>query len=393
MSARSVPLAPGETLIHVGMPKTGTTAIQNAAATRRKALSRQGVCYPGTGLNHQRACNALMERSTKLRPAPPRSAWDAIRNELRANAGRVGWLSYEQIVQADDRQARRFVDELGAGVAVVVGVRPYAEMVASAWQQWVREGEEAPIDRWVADVLRPSPESWSAGQFWVRHDLTAIVERWVSLIGPERVAVVVVDRRAPSAIFGAFEELVALRSGTLSRAARRGAGRENRSLSWVEVELVRDVLARVRATGVSMDRVEVERLINRGAVPAIQERRTPSPEPRVALPAALARKFAAVGDASADAVRRSGARVFGDIRSLGGGDAAAELEPPSRAPRDLVDAFARGLASTTGRRRGFDRAATIVGSDGGADDLSWPTAVDALAAMVAEAREALGEAR
>lgn len=44
------PIAPGAVLAHVGMPKTGTTAIQMALSAVRDKLVANGVVIPGTGI-------------------------------------------------------------------------------------------------------------------------------------------------------------------------------------------------------------------------------------------------------------------------------------------------------------------------------------------------------
>jgi len=56
MSDPIVPAIPeNSVLLHVGLPKTGTTALQNAAANQRAALLEHGVRYPGDRHNHSNA--------------------------------------------------------------------------------------------------------------------------------------------------------------------------------------------------------------------------------------------------------------------------------------------------------------------------------------------------
>ena len=49
------PIANGEVLLHVGLHKTGTTALQVALADARLDLEQHGVCYPGTSTYQHRA--------------------------------------------------------------------------------------------------------------------------------------------------------------------------------------------------------------------------------------------------------------------------------------------------------------------------------------------------
>ena len=49
-------LPPRTRLFHIGIPKSGTTSLQVAAAAKRSELLRQGVLYPGVKVN-QRGAN------------------------------------------------------------------------------------------------------------------------------------------------------------------------------------------------------------------------------------------------------------------------------------------------------------------------------------------------
>jgi len=56
------PIEPGDVLLHVGLHKTGTTALQVALADARTDLAAHGVRYPGTGTFHHRAILAGADR-------------------------------------------------------------------------------------------------------------------------------------------------------------------------------------------------------------------------------------------------------------------------------------------------------------------------------------------
>ena len=48
-------MAQGKVIIHVGGPKTGTTALQIALSENRKDLRSQGILYPGDKWHHANA--------------------------------------------------------------------------------------------------------------------------------------------------------------------------------------------------------------------------------------------------------------------------------------------------------------------------------------------------
>ena len=56
-------LPPSSIALHVGVHKTGTTALQAALADARPELIQRGVLYPGKKAAHHGAALGLMERS------------------------------------------------------------------------------------------------------------------------------------------------------------------------------------------------------------------------------------------------------------------------------------------------------------------------------------------
>ncbi|WP_062299473.1 hypothetical protein [Demequina maris] len=328
------PLNPGATLLHIGLPKTGTTAVQAAAAQLRGPLLEQGVCYPGIALNHGTASNALMGRSTAVFEAGPRARWERIADELRSHPDAIGWLSYEQIAQATPAVARRFLDELGPDLHVVITARAYVSVLPSAWQQWVKDAGDAPFETWIARVLdvrdrEGGTEGSGPGTgFWRQHDLPAIARVWADLLGPERVHVVILDKSRPALLFDAFEGLLALEPGTLA-SAPRDALLSNRGMSRAEAELAQGVNALAHAAAAPVDPRVYYRVMRNGAISAVLRDREPTQdEGSIAASAPLAARFAHEGAAAARALAGLGVDVVGDLEALG----ALPGNPPAEAP-------------------------------------------------------------
>src|SRR3954447_10177543 len=62
-ATRPTPLPERSVLVHIGMHKTGTTAMQTLLAQQRPSLLEQGVVYPGTGEDHHRLARSLTQQA------------------------------------------------------------------------------------------------------------------------------------------------------------------------------------------------------------------------------------------------------------------------------------------------------------------------------------------
>ncbi|MBF0817686.1 hypothetical protein E4U02_14865 [Microbacterium paludicola] len=315
---KTAALPPGARLLHIGQPKTATTTLQAAAASRREELLAHGVIYPGTGLNHGIETSALMERqSPAWSRVPDRSRWDALRAEVEAAPAHRAFVSYELIVQADDAAARRFADELGENTYVVITVRAFAPMLPSVWQQYVKSGRAISLRGWLGreflgDGVRHAARE-GAG-FWAEHDLAAQVRRWSGVVGPDRVIVVIADKHDPARVTDAFEDLLDLPRGLLRLPQPTGAA-VNRSLSPLETRLVLDI-NRLLPSRV-LPRSSYYALIRDGVVATIQQRRSPGPdEGEAGVGRRVAEHVARAAATFVAALRDSGVRVVGDDASL-----------------------------------------------------------------------------
>jgi hypothetical protein len=360
-SASNRTLAPGSHLLHIGLPKTGTTAVQNAAAGLRGELLAQGVCYPGDALNHGREANALMGRGTLLREAGDRAQWDELRAELARHAPAIGWISYEQIVQSDAEQATRFVDELGADVHVALTVRNYPAVFASAWQQWVKDAGTIRMYDWLESLVGDRAGGPEVEGFWRRNDVRRIAKVWSDVVGPQRVHIVVLDKARPQLLFDAFEDLLGLRAGTLEGAPRTGLS-DNRSLTFAEAALVRGVNEIVEGNPLSPSRVDYYRLMKYGAVAAIlRDRTAPADEAAIRVPGDLSAHIAQLGAEAAGELTRLGVDVIGDVNELSAGATdAPRLDEPADYDARLVALAITGAVSGAARAGiNFDKRARV----------------------------------
>ncbi|MDO9063283.1 MAG: hypothetical protein Q7U41_01825 [Microbacterium sp.] len=322
----------GTRLLHIGLPKTGTTSIQYAAHTQRQLLGRHGVVYPGRELNHNRQVSAAIGRVSELWAEPPSVyEWHALLRELRARPGDRALISYEQLTEASPRGARRLVRALGRRrTHVVITVRALGTLLPSVWQQYVKTGYSGRFDTWAADMLADPPRLGGTPSFWIRHDATAQLAKWIRAAGRDRVTVVIPDGARPEVLTNAFERMLDLPEGLLRVAMDDGYG-ANRSLSGTEAEIVRRLNARLDGREVPLG--QYNRYVTQGAVARVQRHAAADVDDgRVRLPPELAPRVMQLQQQFADRLERSGVRVIGDRSQLiaapatGADDVASTIE-------------------------------------------------------------------
>ncbi len=320
------PIPEGSVLLHIGPPKTGTSALQGACHSCREAMLEQGVRYAGRTQQSGRAAYAVLGRThPTLGGAPSIHHWRRLVAEVRnAREARV-FVSSEFFAGADDAQAARIVDELGGErVHVALTLRPVSRILASRWQQNVQEGARYSYDQWLRWVFE-QPDEGKGATFWSRQRHDRLAARWARIVGASRLSAVMVDERDRSAIFHAFEGLLALRSGTLVPQDDTA----NRSMTAAEIELVRALNEAFAAEGIA--RPLLYKMITRGTALYMKGRAPSREEARQETPAWAIQRADAIGRESATAIRALGVTVIGNLEALGGStphDAALATIPP-----------------------------------------------------------------
>lgn len=135
-----------ELIVHCGLHKTGTTALQNFLLANRETLKAQGVLYPQTGvpqgLSGQH--NLAWEMARDRRYRSEAGNLDALFAEIAGFSGRVVLSSeeFETSIQHPDRWARVMARTEASGLAVhiVVYVREVSAQLRSVYLQKLRSG-------------------------------------------------------------------------------------------------------------------------------------------------------------------------------------------------------------------------------------------------------------
>lgn len=356
------PIGKGEVLLHVGLHKTGTTALQVALADARPILPEHGVRYPGNRTYQHKAVLAGARRSYGWQDrggsVPPRKHWKRLLKEAKWSGRTI--VSSEFMDDIKPEAGAKIIEALGgvSKVHVVVTLRAIGSILPSAWQQHVKSGMTLTYSQWLKAILRDEPTPRSE-RFWWRHDQVKQVQRWADLIGTDRTHVVIIPEGDRDAIFTAFEGLLALPAGLL---AQRQGLIQNRSMTAAEAELVRRLNIEL-TSDMSWD--EFNSLVRRGLVLNMVENRRPAPdEEKLATPKWAAQRAQELGQEFADGVAALGVNVIGDPAALAVLARSGSTSKPEALAMDAAVAGLKGvLLESLQERRKLAEIAAVPSSE------------------------------
>lgn len=313
-----VPAIPADgVLLHVGVHKTGTTAIQAAFADARGDLQAHGVRYPGKLQAQHRAALALLGRpwgwNSRGGSIMDRRHFDALIRRSAKHDGRVV-ISSEFFCEAPEDKARETIDALGGAdnVTVVVTLRNLGKLLPSSWQQYLKYGLTTAYEKWLEDVFANPGASKISPTFWRRHDHGDVLTRWSTAVGAQNVNVLVLEDVDRSAQFRAFAQMLAVPEDVL---VSRMDLTSNRSMTAAEAELLVRLNKRVKK---QMQWTDYVRLVRRGVALRMVEGRDPGPqEPRLRTPDWALDAAAEQGAKSVATIRDLGVNVYGNLDALG----------------------------------------------------------------------------
>jgi hypothetical protein len=357
------PLPRGTRLVHVGPPKTGTTALQASFHRQRGALLRQGVRYAGRARHSASAVLAVSGRPAFDQDEGPPSIdrWLELVADVRTAVEPRVVISSEFFAETPSEAIPRIVGDLGGpAVHVVVTLRPLARIVPSQWQQYVQSGMRLGFEPWLRSVLADPPGS-ATPTFQRRHRHADLVARWAEVVGADHVTVVVVDERDHDQLFRVFEQLLGLGDGSLTPRPDVA----NRSMTVPEIEAVRAFNVAFRGAG--LGNALFHRVMHFGAATFMKLRPPAADEPRIELSPWAVRRCAELSHEIVARIRDLGVRVVGDLDSLATtpdpGPADGDADPcisPAIAGR-----MAMGIAVATRLARARRRASGASGASDG----------------------------
>lgn len=343
-------------VLHVGLPKTGTTFLQGLLATHRDRLLEGGVLYPLV------RPGAMFHGAVEIRgsaakfgldPAEIAGTWASLCQRARDYDGTTV-LGHEVLAGATPDQIAAAVGPLhGLEVHVVVTARDLGRQATAHWQEEVKLGATFSFADFEREQLRADTgrdQGPDAGgvrpHFWHAQDFADALRRWSADLPAERVHLVIgpTPGSPTTELWRRFAAAAGVDPAVLD------AGQEtpgNPSLGSAEIALLRAVNA---ALAGRLDARDRNRVVKRGWAEAVLATR-PGPRPRT--PAALAAVFDPVTRDWVAETWAAGYAIHGSVDDLdpvlaGPGEPEPDVDLP---PGADASAIAGDLVAEVERRR------------------------------------------
>jgi hypothetical protein len=334
-------MTPRRLILHVGLSKSGTSALQAVVATSRPELAGHGVAVP---LSRRPAVERVLLRPLGWRPGSgfvgPRAPDPLARltRRLRSVALHDALISSEDLAELDGPTARSVVAlarSEGFEVKLIVTARAWAHQLPSEYQQFLKHRLTDTFPDFL-DAVRTS-EGFYGRHFRLRQDLAQVCARWAADVPPENVHVVVLPRRAEDRdfIFTEVSDILGVPASVLPPHRRDVNGSygvlEAEVYRRLNIELARLLPGRTQRTLGPVRRVLSAGALKRGA------------SPRIVLPPDQLSWVSAESMRQVTALAGKGFSIHGDLQWLLA-DARDTASPPVLREEDVSQAAIETLA-------------------------------------------------
>ncbi|CAN5126257.1 hypothetical protein BH24ACT12_BH24ACT12_11300 [soil metagenome] len=303
--------------VHVGPPRTGTTAVQQLLWTNRKQLNSEGIRVPGRvrGLQFAAVTELVYGVGVPAGEQARPGSWAELTGEVLAHDG-PAVISHERLSTSDEATVARLLEDFAAReVHIIYTIRDLLAIVLSAYPAMLKRGRVLTFDEYVARAVAGVPEE----QVWKTRAGNAL-RRWGAVVPPERMHVVTVPPpTAPRTLL--WERFCSVIGHDPSNGTTE-ATRTNESVGVVEA----DFLNRLNSLAGEDWRPEHQQFVRRVLTPRLLSQR--EGQRRIQLTdrearAALARQTQAL----ATEIGTRGFHVVGDLSDL-----QVEIDPPQLDP-------------------------------------------------------------
>ena len=228
--------------VHVGVPKTGTTYLQDVLFRNRRELARAGVLYPAAyPEEHFDAVVDLRDMTFGGFEDPDlRGRWERLARSATRWRGHTVVLSHELLAGADaDAVAAATYSLADHEVHVVLTARDLGQQVPAMWQEYVKNHSTVEFAAYAERLTRAPRKGKAALVFWRQQHIVEVLRRWSANVPDDRLHVVTVPPPGsePALLWRRFAAAIGLSAEEYdSTPAAR-----NSSLGFTETELLRRV--------------------------------------------------------------------------------------------------------------------------------------------------------
>lgn len=230
--------------LHIGLPKTGTSFLQQTLRANEATLRQQGVCLPGRRGDHfwaaLDACGLTARRSLRVDPERVRGAWPRLLEEARSWPGTVLFTN-ELFSGASGSAIARIVEDLSpAEVHVIVAVRDLARALPATWQQTLKAGDITPLGDYICGLRGSTPDGVRSPRVLFPNRMLA---HWQQHLKPEHIHLITIPPKGSprDVLWQRFSEILGVDpdSCTLPGTVNESLGPAEAELLWrVNVHLV-----------------------------------------------------------------------------------------------------------------------------------------------------------
>jgi hypothetical protein len=233
-------------VLHVGLPKTGTTYLQTVLAHHRDALRETGVLYPFVRPQAM-FLGAVEVRGSRekfgLTAEDVAGTWQALCDRVLSHAG-TSVISHEILGGAEpDEIAAALAPLAGIEVDVVVTARDLGRQATAHWQEEVKLGDTRSFAELERDQLRADVPEGARPHFWHAQDYAAALRRWATAVPAERVHLVAgpPPGAPPDVLWHRFAEACDVSQEADAVVDADAVAPANRSLTTEAIALLREV--------------------------------------------------------------------------------------------------------------------------------------------------------
>jgi hypothetical protein len=233
-------------VLHVGLPKTGTTYLQTVLAHHRDALRETGVLYPFVRPQAM-FLGAVEVRGSRekfgLTAEDVAGTWQALCDRVLSHAG-TSVISHEILGGAEpDEIAAALAPLAGIEVDVVVTARDLGRQATAHWQEEVKLGDTRSFAELERDQLRADVPEGARPHFWHAQDYAAALRRWATAVPAERVHLVAgpPPGAPPDVLWHRFAEACGVSQEADAVVDADAVAPANRSLTTEAIALLREV--------------------------------------------------------------------------------------------------------------------------------------------------------